>query len=114
VKIINGTIGPGPDGDDAITSLTFTTSTGNTATYGDPNNGSDFSVTLANASIHGFFGRSSNYLNALGFYTHTHKTICPSCNLNTMLLLYFILYFLAQLFFGQAVVVLLDWSIYGM
>jgi hypothetical protein len=29
-------------------------------------------------------------------------------------LLYFILYFLAQLFFGQAVVVLLDWSIYGM
>jgi hypothetical protein len=71
VNKINGTIGPGPDGDDAITSLTFTTSAGAAITYGDPNNGSDFTVPLANAGIYAFFGRSGNYLNALGFYAHT-------------------------------------------
>lgn len=70
VKKIDGTIGPAPDGDDAITSLTFTTSTGRTATYGDPDNGSNFTVPLANAGIYAFFGRSDNYLNALGFYAH--------------------------------------------
>jgi hypothetical protein len=75
VKKINGTIGPGPDGDDSITSLTFTTSTGTMATYGDPYNGSDFTVPLANAGIYAFFGRSSHYLNALGFYTHTNPFV---------------------------------------
>jgi len=69
VRRIDGTTGPGPDGDTAVTSLKITTSTGKTATYGDPRNGTAFSVPLDNAGIYAFFAKCDNYLNALGFYT---------------------------------------------
>jgi len=72
VRRIDGTTGPGPDGDTAVTSLKITTSTGKTATYGDPCNGTAFSVPLDNAGIFAFFANADTYLNALGFYTQPY------------------------------------------
>ena len=72
VTKIDGSIGPAPDGDRGITSLKVTTSKGRTETYGNPNNGTAFTVPLENAGIFAFFASSDAYLNAVGFYVQPY------------------------------------------
>lgn len=72
VTKIDGSIGPASDGDRGITSLSVTTSRGKTETYGDPKNGTAFTVPLENAGIFAFFASSDTYLNAVGFYVQPY------------------------------------------
>ncbi|XP_066342462.1 horcolin-like [Miscanthus floridulus] len=72
VTKIEGGIGKAFDEDLGITSLKFTTKKSNNrqtyGPYGDPNNGTPFSVPLENAAIVGFFASFDTHLNGLGFY----------------------------------------------
>ncbi|KAJ1288591.1 hypothetical protein BS78_02G099500 [Paspalum vaginatum] len=69
VNKIEGSVGKAPDQDLVISSLKVDTYKGETSgTFGDPANGSAFTVPLKNAGIGAFFAAAESYLNAVGFY----------------------------------------------
>ncbi|KAL6594563.1 hypothetical protein ACP70R_048301 [Stipagrostis hirtigluma subsp. patula] len=70
VKEVSGTHGTF-DGHAVVLSLTFVTNVGKHGPFGEPGQGTPFSVPVKNGGrVVGFFGRSGRFLDAFGVYVH--------------------------------------------
>jgi hypothetical protein len=71
VKEVSGTYGPFRDYDGIVRSLTFVTNLGKHGPFGQPGEGTPFSIPVQyGGRVVGFFARSGWLVDAVGVYVH--------------------------------------------